>query len=74
MLLQPWLCRQLSSSQRLRGPILWFVPYRRVPMQRAVRFAVQEWAHLHGALPLREEGEVGFSPFNPVMPAALHSL
>ncbi|KAI7838544.1 hypothetical protein COHA_007687 [Chlorella ohadii] len=32
---------------------------------RAVRFTVQEWAHLRGELPLRQQGEPEPSPFNP---------
>jgi hypothetical protein len=37
-------------------------------LQRAVRFAVQDWVHLPSALPLRQVGEVVYSPFNPGAP------
>ncbi|PRW50820.1 pyridoxamine 5 -phosphate oxidase [Chlorella sorokiniana] len=32
---------------------------------RAVRFAVQQWVHLRGELPLRQQGEAEPSPLNP---------
>lgn len=41
-----------------------FLGYSCAP-QRAVRFVVDEWLHLPAALPLKEVGDVVFSPFNP---------